>query len=244
MHEDNSEEDLEEEEEEEEEAEEEMNQEELNKELFWVCGGRDTNFDRAVDMLDRGADPCASFGGINALQRASIYGHVQLVGMLLERGAVLDATSHRGSALILASLHDMFEVCLLLIARGADLRLVNEYAQAASTHYGVNAGLTDPAVKAQRVAELEAAFRAGSHPSQVQRRKDEAWARRGAFMQVMAESRFQPLLHVLVDDLKTALPTDAKLPDEPTETEEQRRALLHRKVFGLKHVVRGVAGFM
>jgi hypothetical protein len=108
----------------------------------------------------------------------------------------------------------------------------------------LNAGLTDPAVKAQRVAELEAAFRAGSHPSQVQRRKDEAWARRGAFMQVMAESRFQPLLHVLVDDLKTALPTDAKLPDEPTETEEQRRALLHRKVFGLKHIVRLVASFL
>jgi len=47
-----------------------------------------------------------------------------------------------------------------------------------------------------------------------------------------------------MDDLKAALPTDAKIPDEPTATEEQRRALLHSKVFGLKQVVRGVASFM
>ena len=45
-------------------------------------------------------------------------------------------------------------------------------------------------------------------------------------------------------DLQTALPPDVPIPDEPTETGKQRRALLHRKIFGLKQVVRGVAGYM
>jgi hypothetical protein len=42
----------------------------------------------------------------------------------------------------------------------------------------------------------------------------------------------------------TALPTDAKLPDEPTATEEQRRALWHGKVLGNIGLVRRIASFI
>ena len=42
----------------------------------------------------------------------------------------------------------------------------------------------------------------------------------------------------------TALPTDAKLPDEPTATEEQRRALRHSKVLGNIGLVRRIASFI
>ena len=45
-------------------------------------------------------------------------------------------------------------------------------------------------------------------------------------------------------NLQMALPPDVPIPDKPTETGEQRRALLHRKVFGVKQVARGVAGYM
>jgi hypothetical protein len=42
----------------------------------------------------------------------------------------------------------------------------------------------------------------------------------------------------------TALPTDAKLPDEPTATEEQRRVLRHSKVLGNIGLVRRIASFI
>ena len=230
-----------------------MTQEELNYALFKTCGYVNGQA-RAEELLGRGADPNALVDGKwNALHLAARWGREQIVAMLLSRGAVLEArTGVNGStALLLAALWDEPEVWLLLIAKGADLRVRCNDNQSALSHYGYYVS-PDPSVKAQRVAELKAAFLAGCHPSQMQRRqrrKDKAWARRGSFVQVMAENRFQPLLHVLMADLQTALPPDVPIPDvpipdEPTETEEQRRALLHRKVFGLKHVVRGVAGYM
>jgi len=223
-----------------------MTQEELNEALYDACG-RANDLARAEELLGRGANQHALVKGWNALHTAASCGREQIVTMLLSKGAVLEARTTYGggyTALHLAEFFDKPEVWLLLIAKGADLHMRDLHNNSVLSHYGCRASprLT-PSVKAQRMAELEAAFRAGCHPSQVQRRK-KTWARRGAFMQVMAENRFQPLLHILMDDSKTALPTDAKIPDEPTETEEQRRALLHRKVFGLKHVVRGVAGFM
>ena len=164
--------------------------------------------------------------------------------MLLDKGAVLDARDAEGNtALLWAAFRDDPEICKLLIEKGADLRVLNDNDKSPFTHYGLRKNI-DPSVKAQRRVELKAWFRAGPHPSQVQRRKNKAWARRRAFLQVMAENRFQPLLHVLMADLQTALPPDVPIPDEPTETGEQRRALLPRKVFGLKQVVRGVAGYM
>ena len=60
---------------------------------------------------------------------------------------------------------------MLLIAIGADLR-VRDSLLRSTLSYG-NASGSGPSVKAQRVAELKAAFRAGCHPSQVQRRKDD-----------------------------------------------------------------------
>ena len=88
--------------------------------------------------------------------------------MLLSRGAVLEArTRGRQTALLLAALSDKPEVWLLLIAKGADLRVRNNDNRSALSHYGYWAS-PDPSVTAQRVAELKAAFRAGCHPSQVQ----------------------------------------------------------------------------
>ena len=48
-------------------------------------------------------------------------------------------------------------------------------------------------VKEERREILRAAFANGSHPSQVQRRKDERWARRWPFMSVMVGCGFHPL---------------------------------------------------
>ena len=168
--------------------------------------------------------------------------------MLLGRGAVLESSDSIGTnALIFAALCDYFEICLLLIARGADLRVVDDGNESALSHYGlhVNGGKgLDPSVKALRVAELKKAWREGCHPSQVQRRKDENWAKRWPLMN--AATGFGLLLTAAKKAQleATALPTDAKLPDEPTETEEQRGALRHSKVLGNLGLVRRIASFI
>ena len=82
------------------------------------------------------------------------------------------------TALFFAAINNKPGVCLPLIAKGADLRVKNSPSnQSPLSHYGFSAyPHPAPLVKAQRVAELEAAFRAGCHPSQPH--KDENWAKR------------------------------------------------------------------
>jgi hypothetical protein len=166
--------------------------------------------------------------------------------MLLSKGAVLEARSSEGyTALHLAALYYKPEMCLLLIAKGADLRVRNNLNLSALSHYGFWArpGLA-PSVKARRVAELKAAFRAGCHPSQVQWRKDENWAKRWPLMNVATGCRFLLMAAKKAELKATALPTDAKLPPLPTATEVQRRALRHSKVLGNIGLVRRIASFI
>jgi ankyrin repeat protein len=60
-----------------------------------------------VELLDRGADPNVLVGGFNALHRAAMWGRLEIVTMLLGRGAVLESRSYDGtSALLIASLLD------------------------------------------------------------------------------------------------------------------------------------------
>ena len=149
--------------------------------------------------------------------------------------------------MLCATLTDHPEVCLLLIARGADLLAVDMLNQSALTHYGDYAhndkGL-DPLTKRWRVTELIAYFRAGPHPSQVQRRKDEAWAKRWPFMSAMYGCGFLLLVHKAAALKAQALPTDAKIPDELTATPGQRHSLQLLKVFGNVGLVRRIAGFI
>ena len=221
-------------------------EEPLRYDLYMACG---YNNDQALaeELLERGADPNALADGFdNALHGAASWGNEQIVTMLLSKGAVLDARSGwGGTALLLAALYDKPEVCLLLIAKGADLRVRDKYNHSALSDYGYFAyPRLDPSVKAQRVAELKAAFRAGCHPSQVQQRKDENWAKRWPLMNTAYGCGFLVLESKAAQLKAAALPTDVKIPDEPTETEGERRALRHKKVFGHAGLVRCIASFI
>jgi len=221
-----------------------MTRKQLNRALYDACG-KDNDQTRAEELLGRGANPNTVLGGYrNALHQAAVFGREQIVIMLLSKGAVLEKRSCHGyTALLLAAFWDKPEVCLLLIAKGADLRVRDNVNCSLLSQYGDNAYLT-PSVAAQRVAELKAAFRAGCHPSQVQRRKDENWAKRWPLMEAATGCGFLLMAAKKAELKATALPTDVALPPLPTATEEQRRALRHSKVLGNIGLVRRIASFI
>ena len=126
---------------------------------------------------------------------ASYGGHLDTLQLLVSRGADIHQRSHAGfSSLLLAALCDRLPVCEYLLSLGADLMAANNINTTALAHYGhqTNPPLS-PETKALPVAALEAWGAAGPHPSQVQRRRDERWFRRGPLITVLAEHAYRPL---------------------------------------------------
>jgi hypothetical protein len=140
-------------------------------------------------LLLRGADIHArGCGGMDALMNASWCGQVAAAAVLLDRGAdVLAISDQRDAALHCAAYRDKPEMCELLLSRGSDLTAVNDDDQTPLDMYGRNANpRPSPAELASRLARLEAAWRAGPHPSQ-------RWARRWPMMLFVTGCRFRPL---------------------------------------------------
>ena len=156
--------------------------------LHRACGGR--HLELARGLLDLGAvvDPRDN-DGWDALMCASHNGHAAVVTLLLDRGADPCWRNDDYTALCLAAWFDHLQVCLILLNRGADLMAVFYGGYTALTGYGIyaNPHLSDEIME-QRREQLRVAWEAGPHPSQVQRRRDERWARRWPFMFVLAGS--------------------------------------------------------
>lgn len=98
--------------------------------------------------------------------------------------------------LTLAAFNAHLNVCEYLISTGGvDLMAAtNNQGFFALSCYGDYA---DPPVtleeQARCCAKLEGWWADGPHPTQVQRRRDERWVRRGLFVTVLAEHAFRPL---------------------------------------------------
>ena len=107
----------------------------------------------------------------------------------------------------------------------------------------VNPHLSDEELE-QRREEMRAAFAAGPHPSQVQRRRDENWERRAAFVSVLVLSGLQPLAARREQLAAAALPHDVPIPRLPDETPAQRLGNLRAKVFAHEKIWRDVAAFL
>ena len=106
-----------------------------------------------------------------------------------------------------------------------------------------------PAVLASRRAKALAAFRAGPHPREVQRRKDKRWARRWAFVQVAVGHGFQPLAYRRALLEAAALPPSAVIPSQRIsgKTRAQRavrHAYLLGRVLGLAPVWKQITGYL
>ena len=209
------------------------------------------NIELARGLLERGSNVHARWMGWDALMWASECGYLEVCTLLLDRGADPNSRDDDWTALGLAADSDRLEVCLLLIARGADLRVVMRGGgggeRTALQRYGEECRpRLSPAVLAERRAALSAAFAEGPHPSQVQRRRDERWARRWPFVRVLVCCDFQPTAarRAVLAVLHPPLPPDAVIPRLPCETLAQRRALLRDKIFTHPALWRKVASFL
>ena len=154
--------------------------------LHHACRGG--HLELARGLLDLGAVVDArDIVGWDALMYASNNGHAAVVTLLLDRGADPCSKDDYETALHMAAEKDHLQVCLILLNRGADLMAMSHIGRTALSHYGNRAPLSNE-IKEQRREQLRAAWEAGPHPSQVQRRRDERWARRWPFMFVLAGS--------------------------------------------------------
>jgi hypothetical protein len=171
-------------------------------------------------------------------------GDLALVLALLERGADLHARDDfNRTALIGAAYWAHPEVCELLLSRGADLMAKDDDGETALSLYGLGSGLT-PAAKEAGRQRLREAWASGPHPSQVQRRRDENWARRWPLVQVLVLGGFQPLAARRALLQQTALPPDVALPRLPCATAAERLGLVRAKVWSHPGIWRAIAAFL
>ena len=186
--------------------------------------------------------------GKDALMLASYRGRVAVCSVLLDHGAVMTTTYINGwTALHCSAFNAHLQVGLLLCSKGADLMAVSNIGQTTLQLYGSYAypRLSEETKKEHKAALLDC-FRKGPHPSQVQRRKDENWARRWPFMMIMVGHDFQPLAarRAILLAANPPLPPNVRIPPLPNRTRAQRRALLNMRVLGHTGIWRIIASFL
>ena len=197
----------------------------------------------AALLLDSGANVNAKNArGQTPAMFASWKGHLDTLQLLISRGADMHHRNHGGnSSLLWAALFDHLPVCEYLLSLGADLTVVSQNNQTALVDYGYGTHPPlPPSTKALRVAALEAWWAAGPHPSQVQRRRDERWARRGPLITVLAEHAYRPLQLRALAMALAAAELDPAAPIEPVAlaTSQQRHAHLLGRVLSCEGIVR------
>ena len=193
-----------------------------------------------VHMLDE--------DGCDAMMIASYRGHVAVCSVLLDYGAVMTRKDIYGwTALRNSAYFGSLQVGLLLCSKGADLMAVDNDGETPLQIYGRGAHprLSEETKEEHKAALLDC-FRKGPHPSQVQRRKDENWARRLPLMLVMTGCDFKPLIarQLALLLLSPPLPPDVKIPPIEIATVAQKRAFLNMAVFGHEGLVRLIASFL
>jgi len=217
--------------------------------LHISCFG--SHFELVRDLIERGSNVHAlSEGGWNALiwalMRATTKS-VPLITLLLDNGSDVNSVNNRGeSVLWIAASYGLFEICILMVSRGADLRLADCTSRKSPLEvYGTQQSGEKPseAVLEEHRAALSVAFAEGPHPSQVQRRN---WERRKFFVSTMAGCGFQMLAHrrALYAAANPPLPPDAEIPPIEISNAEQKRAFLHACIFANMDLFRLIVSFL
>jgi hypothetical protein len=183
----------------------------------------------------------------NELIDACINGSFFIVRLLLDYGADPCSGSDDFTALGFAAQQGNYNVCSLLIARGANLMAIHKGSNILAI-YGITSTLHPdypPFVSFEtQKARLMNQWRMGPHPSQVQRRADEIWARRWPLMQVLVGHDFLPLAVRRAILAAAALPPSVSIPPLDISTTEKLRAYLIGIVFGNPDIVKRIGKFL
>ena len=209
-----------------------------------------------LELVKRGAEVNArDEGGLDALMRASSNGHTAVVAVLLNHGADPNTRNQYCTALGLSAAKDHLPICLLLVARAADVYAVdavNGTGQNALEGYGSSKLSLAPTVLEERRAMLKHAYDEGPHPNA-------RWDRRKNFVMVLATTSsltmflpvafpydFQPTAarRAVLAALYPPLPPNAPIPSLPSETPEQKRALMNMAIFGHIGLWKLIASFL
>lgn len=202
------------------------------------------------DLIAFGANVNAvNSHGFSALTCASCTGQIPIVTLLLESGALVNFKgSKASSALHWAARKNHPEVCLALLRRGADLEFRHGGGLTPLHEYGMDRWweITNEALAATKTMLVDA-FRAGPHTSQVQRRGNERWARRWAFVSVIVGSGFRPLsakLRATEAAARSEHSTSAPLPPILLDTHEKIAAYRKSLVLSNDGLLRLIVSFV
>jgi hypothetical protein len=218
-----------------------------------MVASRGGNEALVLELVKRGAEVNArGEDGFDALMYASWKGRTAVVAVLLNHGADPNTRIQDWTALGLAAAYDNLPICLLLVARAADLYAVDAYVgRNALEAYGHFISLA-PADLEERRAQLKHAFDEGPHPNA-------RWARRKNFVMVLATTSsltmflpvafpydFQPTAarRAVLAALYPPLPPNVPIPPLPAGTPEQKRALLNMAIFGHDGFWKLIASFL
>ena len=129
-------------------------------EFIAACDGGDAATVRR--LLQAGADPNEVDQGFPAIAGAAQYGHVNVVRVLVEAGAKLEATSPNGvTALMYAAMYGKADCAEALLEWGADKDAADEYGDTALHRAAINGKLECARLLRRHGANLEAKNKRG-----------------------------------------------------------------------------------
>ena len=201
----------------------------------------DQGYIKVVTLLvNRGANLEArdEYGGGTALIHASFKGHLAVVKLLSDKGASINTRDKDNyDALLWAALYGHLRVCLFLVSRSGDPRVMD---RTALTHFGSNI-YPRPSPEERHAAQdqILAAWKAGPHP-------DARWLRRRGLILALVGSKLRPMARDIAAAKLEQEQNDkhVSLPGIPRRTKQENWNYLLKEVFGHEGIVRCVADKM
>ena len=157
----------------------------------------------------------------------------------------MEQVNDSGDTPLHRAVHDAnMPMCEYLVSRGADPMAENNFKQTPLDLIGENRDDNPPY---HPTAPPLTAAQKQEHADRLKlQRREVIWQRRKHWVMFLVGCEFLPLLNKVLEQRLEQMSLDKSVPiaADPTETEEQRRALKQRKVFGNEGIMRNVAGFL
>lgn len=182
------------------------------------------------ELLNKGANINAySSNYMDPLMYAAFHNHIEVVDLLLKHGANPNACYSVSTALGWASDFANYDVCILLLSKGANLNTYHINSLIITTYGILGKSRFSYDVLEQQKKSLIAEWN---------------WARRWPFMKVIVEHKYLPLAYFRDFLNSTALSSSAALIPINISTKEKYRLYMMRLIFSPYGLVRHIMSFI